>query len=255
MRVSWNETVTSGTIDPGSEERLLGRGWLAARVDGVEALRLPLGRCDGAARPVTSLPTLSRVREGLKRQGLRRVVTGRPVTTLAGDAEVRGVVGRAVSSAGSGAHHASWLSRSGSRMGTTTGAELGGSASRLSGCRSSRHPSGAVGTAWRPLLRRDRGPPGTCRSPMTGRASSSDDAARLRCCYFSSLPDLPGRSTPMRLSSAAPGYLNPGTREGPRTNQHPVGPEPVHSEDDASLTGSGADQTPGKRPLYLPIRR
>jgi hypothetical protein len=134
-------------------------------------------------------------------------------------------------------------------MGTTTDAGLGGPASRLSGCRSSRHPSGAVGTAWRPLLRRDRGPPGTSRSPMTGRASSSEDAARLRCyfSYFSSLPVLPGRSTPMRLSSAAPGYLNPGTREGPRTNQHPVGPDPVHSDDDASLTGSGADQTPGKR--------
>ena len=81
---------------------------------------------------------------------------------------------------------------------------------------------------------------------MTGRASSSEDAARLRCCCFSSLPELPGRSIPMRLSSAAPGYLNPGTREGPRTD--PAGGlDSVHSEDEASLTGPGPDQTPGKR--------
>jgi hypothetical protein len=191
----------------------------------------------GPRGPVTSLPTLNRVREGPKCQGLRRVVTD-TVTTLAGDADVPGVVGRAVSSAGSRAHHMSRLSRCGSRMGTTTDAGLGGPASRLSGRRSSRHPSGAVGTAWRPIYARS-GSSRNVRSPMTGRASSSDDAARLRCCYFSSLPVLPGRSTPMRLSSAAPGYLNPGTLEGSRTENTQAGVNPVHSEDDPSVAGSG----------------
>ena len=179
-RLAERELPASGTLDPGSEERLLGRGALPSEWTAWRLCASLLGDVMGPEGPVTSLPTLDRVREGLKRQGLRRVVTGRPVTTLAGDADVRGVVRRAVSSAGSRAHHTSWLSRSGSRMGTTTGAGLGGSASRLSGCRSSRRPSGAVGTAWRPLLRRDRGPPGTVRSPMTGRASSSDDAARTQ---------------------------------------------------------------------------
>ena len=72
----------------------------------------------------------------------------------------------------------------------------------------------------------------------------------LRCCYFSyfsSLPDLPGRSTPMRVSGAAPGYLNPGTREGPRTENTHAGVNPVHSDDDASVAGFGPVQTPGKR--------
>lgn len=69
----------------------------------------------------------------------------------------------------------------------------------------------------------------------------------LRCWYLSSLPDLPGRSTPMRVSSAAPGYLNPGTREGPRTENAQAGVNPVHSEDDASVARVGPGQTPGKR--------
>ena len=209
-----------------------------------------LGRCDGAGGPVTSLPTLDRVREGPKCQGLRRVVTGRPVTTLAGDADVRGVVRRAVSSAGSRAHHTSWLSRSGSRMGTTTDAGLGGSASRLSGCRSSRHPSGAVGTAWRPLLRRDRGPPGTVRSPMTGRASSSDDAARTQVLLLLLLlfaPGLAGAFNSNALIERRAWVSQPRDPRGASHGKHPSWRDPVHSDDDASVAGFGSVQTPGKR--------
>jgi hypothetical protein len=144
-------------------------------------------------------------------------------------------------------------------------------------CRSSRH---AV-APWELLgarSMRDQGPRGTSRSPMTGRASSSDGAASAamlpathapfgaaRAGSSLCLPSIPGEglcdeaqrtrdlahaspgmppqlrgvtgrrarvrsrtatslmptssiaartSTPMRLSHAAPGYLNPGTREG-----------------------------------------
>ena len=138
-----------------------------------------LGDVMGPRGPVTSLLTLDRVHEGLKRQGLRRVVTD-TVTTLAGDAAVRGVVRRAVKLGRitCASHVAAVAQRFTHGDDDRCGARWPCQSS--SGCRSSRHPSGAVGTAWRPLLRRDRGPPGTSRSPMTGRASSSDDAARLR---------------------------------------------------------------------------
>ena len=91
-------------------------------------------------------------------------------------------------------------------------------------------PSGAVGTAWRAQLLRDRGPPGTSRSSMTGRVSSSEDAARVLLLVLLVAPGLAGAFTPMRLSHAAPGYLNPGTLEGPRTNHRPVGLIPCTQE-------------------------
>jgi hypothetical protein len=53
-------------------------------------------------------------------------------------------------------------------------------------------------------------------------------------------------STPMRLSHAAPGYLNPGTREGPRT-EHARGRDRMHSEDIASLAGAEHPRRPESR--------
>jgi hypothetical protein len=92
-------------------------------------------------------------------------------------------------------------------------------------CQPSLRDVGRADIRWRrgncvaPDLVRDRGPRGTSRSPMTGRESSSDDAARTRWCYLSTLPAWPGRSPLMRVSSATPGYLNPGTREGLARNR------------------------------------
>ena len=106
-RLEERDRIASRTIDPRSKERLLGRGALPSEWTTWRRCASLLGDVRGPRGPVTSLPTLNRAREGLKRQGLRRVVTGRPVTTLAGDADVRGVVRRAVSSAGSRAHHTS----------------------------------------------------------------------------------------------------------------------------------------------------
>ena len=201
----------------------------------------------GPRGPVTSLPTLDRVREGPKCQGLRRVVTD-TVTTLAGEAAVRGVVRRAVSSGPiTRASHAVAVAQRFTH-GDDDRCGARGPASRISGCRSSRHPNGAVETAWRPLLRRDRGPPGTSRSPMTGRASSSDDAAKLRVLLLLLLvaPGLAGAFISNALIERRAWVSQPRNPEGPRTD--PAGGlDSVHSDDDESVAGFGSDQTPGKR--------
>ena len=88
-----------------------------------------------------------------------------------------------MSSAGSRAHHTSRLSRSGAHIRTTTARARWPCMSSLVDVGRADIPRGAVGTAWRVQLLRDRGPPGTSRSRMTGRVSSSEDAARTtsRC--------------------------------------------------------------------------
>ena len=151
-----------------------------------------------------------------------------------------------MSSAGSRAHHTSWLSRSGSRMGMTTVAGLVGPASRLSGCRSSRHPNGAVGTAWCPLLRRDRGPPGTSRSPMTGRASSSDDAARPQVLLLLPLvaPGLAGAFNSNALIERRAWVSQPRDPRGVSHESPPGGRDPVHSSYGVILALSGSGLTP-----------
>ena len=150
-----------------------------ARADDVEALRLPRGCCDGAGGPITWLPTLNRVREGLQRQGLRRVVTDTPVTTRA--------VAKATRESGASAYRAcltALASRNargllgGSGEVRRTDAGFYGPIGRVSpGRRSSRRPV----APWeqlgaRPM--RDRGPLGTSDRSTTGRASSSDHAAK-----------------------------------------------------------------------------
>src|SRR4249920_538771 len=120
-------------------------------------------------------------------------------------------------------------------------------------CQSSLRMSVEPTSEWRrgncvaPSLVRDRGPPGTSRSPITGRASSGDDAARTQVVLLLDAPGLAGAFTPMRLSSAAPGYLNPGTREGSRTENTRAGVNPVHSGNGSSVAGSRPGQTPGER--------
>ncbi len=99
MRVSRNETATSGTIDPGSKERRLGRGWavlLGRRT--CRPLRPASGRQSGASStPVTWGLTPNRASKPVQTQGLARVVTG-TVTTLACErraAETQGSAGSA----------------------------------------------------------------------------------------------------------------------------------------------------------------
>ena len=82
---------------------------------------------------------------------------------------------------------------------------------------------------------------------MTGRASSSDDAARTRWCYFSSRPVFRGGSLQCAYRAPRLGISTQGPAKGPRTNHRPVDPDPVHSGDDASVAGFGPDQTPGNR--------
>jgi hypothetical protein len=157
------------------------------------------------------------------------------------------VVRRAVSSAGSRAHHTSRLSRSSSRMGTTTDAGLGGPASRLSGTSVEPTSGSAVETHLAPVLVRDRGPPGTCRSPMTGRASSSDDAARTQVVLLLVAPGLAGAFISNARIGRRAWVSQP---RGPRGASHespPGGPDPVHSGNVSSLSGFGPEQTPRKR--------
>ncbi len=66
-------------------------------------------------------------------------------------------------------------------------------------------------------------------------------------------PDTSGRFSPMRVSGAAPGYLNPGTREGPRTN-HPGRNDcsalNKHCEGSGRGGGVGPRRAPRKRGVY-----
>jgi len=172
-----------------------------------------MGAAMGPEGPITWLPTLNRVREGLLPQALMRVVTD-TVTTLAGDVDVRGVVRRAVSSAGSRAHH---TSRAVAGRFTHGDDDRCGARWPLPvvslGCRSSRHPVAPWELAWRPIYARS-GSSRDVRSPMTGRASSSDDAARTRWCYFSALRLWPGRSLQCAYRAPRPGISTRGPARG-----------------------------------------
>lgn len=188
-----------------------------------------LGDVMGPRGPVTSLPTLSRAREGLKRQGLRRVVTD-TVTTLAGDADVRGVVRRAVSSAGSRAHH---TSRAIAQRFTQGDDDRCGARWPLPvvspGCRSSRHPVAPWELAWRPIYARS-GSSKDVRSPMTGRASSSDDAARTRGATSRRSGSCRGVHSNARIGRRA-WVSQPRDPQRASHGKPQAGVNPVHSKD------------------------
>ena len=70
------------------------------------------------------------------------------------------------------------------------------------------------------LLVRDRGPPGTVRSPMTGRASSSDDAARLMVLLLDA-PGLAGAFTLNALIERRAWVSQPRDPRGASHGKHP----------------------------------
>jgi hypothetical protein len=117
-------------------------------------------------------------------------------------------------------------------------------------------PRGAVGTAWRVQLLRDRGPPGTSRSRMTGRVSSSEDAARTtsRCSRSSRGVSLQCAYRAPRLGISTQGPVRVTLRTDPAG-----GLDSVHSRYAVILTPFHAGLTPGEPPrktssleLWLP---
>ena len=171
------------------------------------------------------------------------------MTTLAGDADVPDVVRRAVSSAGSRAHHTSraiaerFTHRDDDRCGARWP------------CQSSLRDAGRADIRVAPwelrgaLLVRDRCPPGTFRSPMTGRASSSDDAARTRGA--TSRRSRSGRGVHSQCAYRAP-RLGIST-QGPARGLARItarGPDPVHSRYGVILALSRSELTP-KEPVEM----
>jgi hypothetical protein len=185
------------------------------RADDMEALRLPLvGAVMGPEGPITWLPTLNRGREGLQRQGLMRVVTDTPVTTRAVAKATRESGRRALRALASppsrhaspyrGVVHARCDGRRGARWPRR---------SRLS--RTSVEPTsgGAVGTALAPdlcAIGSSRDVRSLLRQAACRRAITQPELAGTDF----TLPMLLGASISMRVSSATPGYLNPGTPKG-----------------------------------------
>ena len=204
------------------------------RADDVEALRLPLvGAVMGPGGPITWLPTLNRVHEGLQSQGLTRVVTDTPVTTRA--------VARATGESGD---ERSWRlpTALASRFAERRGVVHAGCDGPTRG--SVAPPVASLRDVGRADVRRRRGnslAPDLCAiGLLQGRPIALRQAARRQAITRPELVVLLkprfllGASPSMRVSSATPGYLNPGTHEGPRTD-HPQGGVIACTQEEGSL--------------------
>jgi hypothetical protein len=242
-RLEERDRSASGTIDPGSKERLWGADSVV-RADDVEAFHLPLvGEVMGPGGPITWLPTLNRGREGLQMQSLMRVVTDTPVTTLAVAKATRESGGeRSLALAYRPRVTLRRVSRGGSREVRRTAAGLVGPTGRISpGRRSSRRPVAPWKLRWRPAFARS----GSSRDVRSLLRQTADRRAIARPELLVPLLQAPcvarGHFSNARIERDAR-VSQPGDPLGPRTDHPARRRDRVHS-------GNGDQATTAARPL------